>query len=241
MPNQFWLNDPTIIFNKEYIFDIFPTPNMSYDEKLNAITRLIILISISGYILTNSIKIIIVGILTLVAIIVLFKMKKPKLTTNMGVEGFTKDNTALFDTKNSTITNPETLETVLVSEFQAGTKKNPFGNVLLTEIMDNPERKSAQPSFNPQVEEHITKNVKKSVQMMNPEIHNTNKQLYSSLYDNFELDQSNRIFFSTANTRVCNDQGAFGEFLYGNMPSSKESDSAAAVQREKDSYRYTLY
>jgi len=55
------------------------------------------------------------------------------------------------------------------------------------------------------------------------------------------LDQSNRVFYSTANTRVANDQGSFGNFLYGNMPSSKESDFASGIQREKDSYRYTLY
>jgi hypothetical protein len=243
MTIQFWLNDPTIIFNKEYIFEIWPTNNMCYEAKLNAITRLIIFISILGYILTKSIKILIVSLITLVAIIILFKMRKPKIKSKEGFskESYNNDINNYVDIKNTTITNPETLETTLVSNFQSSTKKNPFGNVLLTEIMDNPDRKSAQPCFNPQVEETITKNIKKSVQMMNPEIKNTNKQLYSSLYDNFELDQSNRIFFSTANTRVCNDQGAFGEFLYGNMPSSKESNTAAAIQREKDSYRYTLY
>jgi hypothetical protein len=29
--------------------------------------------------------------------------------------------------------------------------------------------------------------------------------------------------------------------LYGNMPSSKESNAAGAMQRVADSYRYTLY
>ena len=41
---------------------------------------------------------------------------------------------------------------------------------------------------------------------MNPGIKNTNKQLYGDLWNNFELDQSNRLFYSTANTRVANDQ-----------------------------------
>jgi hypothetical protein len=77
--------------------------------------------------------------------------------------------------------------------------------------------------------------------MLNPGIKNTNKQLYPDLWENFQLDQSNRVFYSTPNTRVENDQGAFGKFLYGVMPSSKESNFASAIQREKDSYRYTLY
>jgi hypothetical protein len=79
------------------------------------------------------------------------------------------------------------------------------------------------------------------VQKLNPGIKNTNKQLFGDLGENFYLDQSNRNFFSTANTRIANDQGAFSQFLYGNMPSSKESNSAGAMQRVADSYRYTLY
>ena len=146
----------------------------------------------------------------------------------------------MFDKTMST-TNPVTLETVLKSEFKEGTKRNPFSNVLLTEIMDEPDRKSAPPSFNPDVDEKITKDVKRSVQLLNPDIKNTSKQIFGDLYQEFNLDQSNRVFFSTANTKVANDQGAFGNFLYGNMPSSKESNSEGNMQREKDSYRYTLY
>ena len=80
MTTQFWTNDPTILFNKDYIFELWPTMNMCYEEKLNAITRLVILLTILGYILTMSQRILIVGVLTLVVIFVLFKMRKQKLT-----------------------------------------------------------------------------------------------------------------------------------------------------------------
>ena len=56
--------------------------------------------------------------------------------------------------------------------------------------------------------------------MMNPGIKNTNKQLYGDLWQEFELDQSNRAFFSTANTRIENDQSAYAEFLYNNLKTS---------------------
>jgi hypothetical protein len=49
------------------------------------------------------------------------------------------------------------------------------------------------------------------------------------------------VFFSTANTRVVNDQGAFGKYLYGDMPSAKESNPEGNIQREKDAFRYNLY
>ena len=133
------------------------------------------------------------------------------------------------------------MDSLLETEFKEGTKRNPFSNVLLTEIMDDPERKAAPPAFNPDVDIQITKDIKRSVQFMNPEIKNTSKQLFGDLYEEFNLDQSNRVFFSTANTRVNSDQSAFGQFLYGNMPSAKESTPEGNIQREKDNYRYTLY
>jgi hypothetical protein len=245
--NHFWVNEPTILFHKDFIFEIWPLNNMYYEQKLNAMTRLIILMTILGYILTCSLKLLIVGILTLAAIYVLFKTHKQKITNKDLNEGFQVQGKQVIGLKetppnNTVITNPVTLESVLKNEFQEGNKKNPFSNVLLTEIMDKPKRNSAPPSFNPTVDEDITKNVKKSVQFMNPNIGNTNKQLYSSLWDNFQLDQSNRIFYSTANTRIQpGDQSAFGEYLYGNMPSSKESNLEGALARVQDSYRYTLY
>ena len=245
MSIQFWTNNPTILFNKEYIFELWPTTNMSYEQKLNAITRLVILITILGYILTMSHRILFVGVMTVLGIFILFTMRKQKITKEMANEGFNvkgNEETGMFDKKPNSYLNPVTLDNVLKTEFKEGNKKNPFSNVLLTQIMDDPERKSAPPSFNVDVDEDITKNVKRSVQMLNPSIKNTNKQLFGDLWQEFELDQSNRAFFSTANTNVQpGDQNSFGNFLYGDMPSSKGSDFASAIQREKDSYRYTLY
>lgn len=238
MTIEYWTNDPTILLKKEYIFDLWPSTNMCYERKINSITRLIIILTVLGYILTMSLKIIIVGIITLLAIYLLIKVNKQKLSKEILSEGF-KNNSSIL--KQDMYTNPETLQNILKSEFKEGNKKNPFSNVLLTQIMDEPDRKSAPPSFNVDVDENITKNIKKSVQMLNPDIKNTNKQLFGDLYERFELDQSNRVFYSTPNTRVENDQSSFGKFLYGDMPSSKESDFSSAIQREKDAYRYTLY
>jgi hypothetical protein len=243
MSIQFWTNDPTVLFNKEYIFELWPTSDMCYEQKLNAITRLIILITILGYVSTMSQRILVIGFLTLAVIFVLFKMRKQKLTSTMVKEGFGDNNSlSVLKQKPKSITNPVTLETVLNDEFKEGNKRNPFSNVLLTQINDDPERKSAPPSFNVDVDEDITKNIKRTVQMLNPGIKNTNKQLYGDLWQNFELDQSNRVFYSTANTRVANDQGAFAQFLYNDLKySGKESTAEGAITRVKDSYRYTLY
>ena len=241
MTIHFWSNEPAILFNKEYIFELWPTKDMCYEQKMNAITRLIILMTILGYILTSSIKILSVGALTILIIFILFTMRKQKISKKILDEGFKIKDTKIEDTEQY-YDNPVTLDSVLKTEFKEGTKKNPFSNVLLTQINDDPERKSAPPSFNVSVSEDITRNIKKTVQMLNPEIKNTDKQLFGDMFQEFELDQSNRQFFSAPNTRVMNDQGAFAKYLYEDLKfSSKESTPEGAIARVQDSFRYNLY
>jgi hypothetical protein len=244
-PIPFWSNDPTIILNKDYIFEVWPTPKMTFEQKLNAISRLIIILTILGFIFTMSAKILLIGIITLIVIYILYNSRKKKITKEMFKNNSPKE--GFSDVKVSTrqsgdkLTDPVSLQQFLRSDFEPNTKMNPFANVLLTDIGDHPNRKSAPPSFNPDVYEDITSSTKKMVQKLNPGIKNTNKQLFGDLGENFYLDQSNRNFYSTANTRIANDQGAFADFLYGTMPSSKESNALGAMERVKDAYRYILY
>ena len=232
---QFWSNEPTILLNKDYIFELWPTDSMSYEQKLNAISRLIIVLSILGFVVTGNIRILVVGIITMGIIYFMWTRSVGKK------EGFkTKSNSDAAAVVNmpDLTTDPVTLNTALKENFYTTNKKNPLSNVLLTEIMDNPDRKSAPPAFNPDVQEDITRATKKTVQFLNPGIKNTDKQLFSSMTDNFYLDQSNRAFFSNPSTKIPNDQGAFADFLYGDMPSCKDGDG---IQCIKDNYRYTLY
>jgi hypothetical protein len=236
MAIKVWFDDPTILFNKNYIFELWPTMDMCYEQKMNAISRLVILITILGYILTTSQRIVAVGVLTLVVVYILFKARKQKITNEMLTEGFASQ------TNVDVVGEPVPLDAVLKTEFKQGTKKNPFSNVLLTQIGDEPDRKSAPPSFNVDVDESITKNVKRAIQMMNPGIKNTNKQLFGDLYQEFELDNCLRVFNSTPNSRVENDQSAYAQYLYNDLKySGKESTPEGAIARVQDNYRYTLY
>ena len=234
MAIKVWFDDPTILFNKDSIFELWPTMDMCYEQKINAITRLVILITILGYILTTSKRIVAVGVLTLVVIYVLFKSRKQKITNDMINEGFTNSMVEVTG-------EPVPLDAVLKTEFKQGSKKNPFSNVLLTQIGDEPDRKSAPPSFNVDVDEDITKNIKRAVQMMNPGIKNTSKQLFGDLYQEQQLDNFSRQLYSTPNTQITNNGISFAKFLYGDMPSAKESGPDSNMQRVKDNFRYTLY
>ena len=46
-------------------------------------------------------------------------------------------------------------------------------------------------------------------------------KLFTDLGDAMSFEQSMQRFYTTANSRVANDQKAFAEFCYGNMPSCK--------------------
>jgi hypothetical protein len=233
----FWSNDPTILFNKESMLQLWPTQQMTFEAKLNAISRLIIVISILGFLFTRNFNLLIIGIITLAIIFTLYRLRKQKLVSSfVKKEGFSLNSL----TNDSVTTNPITMESLLRSNFHPTTKKNPFGNVLLTDINDTPNRLAAAPSFNPDVYEDIMNATKKQTQMLNPGIINTNKQLFGDLYENYVMDNSMMRFYSTANSRIASDQGAFSQYLYGNMPSSKESNAEGAMQRVKNAERYLL-
>ena len=233
----FWSNDPTILFNKESMLQLWPTQKMTFESKLNAISRLIIVISILGFVFTRNFNLLIIGIITLAIIFTLYRLRKQKLVSSLKKEGFSL-NSLKNSSSDKATTNPITMESLLRSNFHPTTKKNPFGNVLLTDINDSPNRLAGAPSFNPDVYEDIMNATKKQTQMLNPGIINTNKQLFGDLYGNYQLDNSMMRFYSTANSRVENDQGAFGSWLYSNMPSGKESNAEGAMQRVKDNYQW---
>ena len=234
-----WFKDPSILLHRDYMLEIWPSKSMNdYNQKINAIARLVILVSIIGTLVSKSGKFLIIGLITLGVLFIIYKNKEP-VEEKEGLEVRLKpSDTSLSPAPVEQSVGPSSFENLINENYQVGTKKNPFGNVLLPEIKYNPERNPAPPSFNPDIAEDITKNTMKNVQNLNPGIKNTDKQLFGSLYDQFNLDQSNRLFNSVANTRIPNDQGAFADYLYGDMPSCRDGDGIACV---KDNYRYTLY
>ena len=220
MTTPFWSNDPTILFNKESILQIWPNQQMAFETKLNAISRLVI---------------------TLAIIFTLYKLRKQSIVSSLiKKEGFSVNPSMQPSALSPSpmLKDPVTLESVLRSDFHPTTKKNPFGNVLLTDIGDNPERKAAAPSFNPDVYDDIDSAVKKQTQMLNPGIINTNKQIYGDLYENYQLSNSMMRFYSTPNTRIANDANAYAMYLYGNMPSGKSSGPDGALARLQDNWQW---
>ena len=239
MSTPFWLNQPTILFNKKYLTTNFLETKMTLEEKFNTITKLVLILTILGFIFSQNFQLIFIGVLTIAIITAIYYRKKKKFieerTESSSIqENFSNNGRGKREAKMQ-------LKELLQNGYYPINKKNPFGNVLLTEINSNPNRPSAAPAFNPEVYDEINNSVKRQTQMLNPSIDGTNKQIYGDLYENYNLDNSMMRFYTTANTRVANDQGAYGEWLYGNMPSAKEDNIEGNIQRVKDNLRYNLY
>jgi hypothetical protein len=213
MKDLFWIYNPMILFNKEHIKDIWPMSHMSYVEKINAITRLVIILTILGYLITNSIYTIISGLSALGLIIMYFKKH----------EGF-QDMDELSNTNiwNSSESVPEELDNSVENkneELTQPTTSNPMMNVMLTDIVDNPTRSHADLSFKKEVHSNLNNEVKKQILENNSDL---DDRLFRDAGDEMDFEHSMRNFYTNPNTEIPNSQNDFINWCYGNMPSRKE-------------------
>jgi hypothetical protein len=73
---DFWIDNPKLLFQAKYIREIWIYPGMTENQKLNALTRLIIVLSLIGYVCFNRSLFIVFGLL-LIAGIVIFHKQEP--------------------------------------------------------------------------------------------------------------------------------------------------------------------
>jgi hypothetical protein len=236
MTTPFWFNKPSILLKQTEIIEIWPAPAMATERKLNAITRLIILLTLLGYLVTQKMKFIITGLINLVVIVILYHIQKKKGGGPEQKEGFV--NADLY--KKYEMYNDNNVFQQNKENFTEPTVTNPAMNVLLTEIADNPERKPAAPAFNATVDRDINKKtidmVKKNFQDPNIDV-----RLFKDLGDSYTFDQSMRTWYATPNTQIPNDQGAFADFCYGDMISCRDETNNEAACTRNMPPRWTNY
>jgi hypothetical protein len=255
---SFWLDDPTVLLKKDQLFNIFPNKDQSLAENMNAITRFIIYVTILVYIITRRPHIILIGfVMCLIVVVYYWKMRqtdtkhaKMKLV-NEGfkniLSGSGSGSGSGSDSMSVSITNsPKNINMQnsrnLRNRYTMPTKENPMMNMMLPEIDDNPGRKRAAPSYDPEISREINQAASQVPSIHfdpeNPESHESselNKKLFQNLGDTITHEQSMRNFYTMPNTQLPNDQAAFAEFCYGSMVSCKEGDE---IQCEKKNYRH---
>ena len=236
----FWSKNPNVLFQQAYLLEFFPTECMTYDQKLNAITRSVLLLTLISYVFHQNSRLLAISSITILAIFLLHFAHENEMTqkrakklegfqdkiqngTNMGVEGggfFVADPNVPPPGNYNHYTIPRT-------DFMSSGPNNPLGNVLLTDYEYNPNKKPAPPSFKEIVSNDILQKTKEKIASQYPTQPGIDERLFKNLGDEFEFEQSMRPFYSTANTTIPNDQAAFVNFCYGEMISCKEGDENA--------------
>ena len=225
MSNDLWLNNPSILLNQNKITELWPLSSMILEEKINAITRLIILITLIGYFITMRLNIVLIGMLAIFAIVILYKIKNKK-------ENF------ISNLKNN-ISDTDFNYYLNKDSFDKPKLNNPLMNVLIPDINYNKNKKQAAPTYNVEVEKQINNDVKTFVseQFNDDKIKN---KLFDNLYDNFLFDRSMINFNANPSTTTPNDQKSFQDYLYGDMISGKEGNPLALERNQSGAYNYKL-
>jgi hypothetical protein len=226
---QFWINDPLVLFKREEMMDIWPAPLMSIEQKLNAISRIVILLSILGFLITKNVNILFTGAITLAIFVMMYKLQYQEQYDEKNGNS-NNSNNGNNDRKEGFVNSK--MYNVLKPNLTTPTVANPMMNVLLPEIAYNPERKQAAPAYNPKVEKEINHTTEVATVLdFEPktltEAEKLRKKLFADLGDKYEFDDSMRSFYTNPSTTIPNDQKAFAEFCYGSMISCKEGNEFA--------------
>ena len=226
----FWSENPNILLNNEFLFEFFPVEKMSFEQKLNAISRTVILLTLITFLYTKSVRILIIGGISLFFIFMLHKSKKVEN------DEIKKKKEGFYQSEESESPADPFKTADLNNVFREPDSANPFGNVLVTDYIYDPKRKPAPPAFNQKVNEDIIEKAKEVVRNANPDQPDITEKLFKDLGDQYVFEQSLRPFHSTASTTIPNDQQSFSEFCYGSMVSCKEGNAFACAKNNAGNY-----
>lgn len=224
----FWTSNPNILFNPTYILEIYPINNMTFEQKLNAITRLIILLTIIFYSILKNNRLIIVSVFSIFCIFLFYynnNKDKSKLENNKKKQIENFDNSITNEVLEQNNKNID-----INNVFDNPNSSNPYSNVLMTDYDYNPNKKPAPPIYNSNVNKIVIEKTKDSIQEINNNHPNINNSLFKDLGEELNLEHSMRQFYSNPNTTIPNDQQSFSEFCYGSMVSCKEGNLFACAR-----------
>ena len=206
--DPFWLNDFTILIEKNRLIEFFPTEDMSINEKLNAITRLMFYISLVLIVYTRNYEYFFLFILTCIFVILLNKYLKS--------ENIYSDNQKIQETFEHNIS-PN-------SQWIKPTKENPFMNVSLLDYGNNPNRNSEN------IKDIYTINKNKKEELNNDIEEKFNFNLYRDVSDVFGKMNSQREFYTTPVTTIPNNQEDFANWCYKTGKTCKENNGEQCLE-----------
>jgi hypothetical protein len=210
--DMFWAEDLKILFDPNRLIEFFPTSDMNNNEKLNALTRFSIYLSILLFIVYRNYNVFFIAIVTAsILYIVDYNEKKKQVTSKEQFDD---------EIKNELQIRKDT--PIKVNEFgdvcQLPTPSNPFMNVLVTDYTDNPSRPPACPYNDAQANEERDKYF--------------NYNLYKDVEDVWEKRNSQREFVTMPGTTIPNDRDSFMKWCWKTTYVCKDGDLNYCLQDE---------
>ena len=206
----FWAEKISILYDRNYLFDVIPKKEYDLNRKLNALLRFTIYYSVIVYLMDRSKQYVLTYILGMGLFTYLIYYKYRESYMNVVT------NNIMNDTHETDINE-------LSSECRIPSKDNPFMNPLLTDYGTN-KSKPACDSYN-------NKGVQRIIE------DNFDEDLYRDVNDIFKNGNSQRQFFSVPGNSVPNDRDTFMKWCYQTPPTCKEGNGLQCMANQLGEHR----
>ncbi len=202
--DSFWLDDFKILYDKTRISQFFPTYDMTLIEKLNAMTRLSILLSMILYLATRNYHYFFIMIMVMLFTVFIFKTQKENMELY-----FNSYPNSDVNSVNEKIWNEDHKKKI------EPTVNNPFMNInLITDDKTMPQAPKIwnDPELKKKVEEKFDYNS------------------YRSVSDVYRKDNAELYFYQMPSTTIPNEQTSFAKWCYQTTATCKENSISCAPQ-----------
>ena len=221
--NIFWANNRfsniNTLFHKDNRLNIFPTNDMTLEQRLNTISRLIIYTSLILSFYQGNINFIIYGVICLVIICLWYKVSSKneiKIPCPSSAR-IVKDNYKGYPKK------------LIKKQVVTPSSDNPFMNVM-------PDSYTKTPNCIAQVEDDQI-----SYTEVQTDVNDKfNEGLFRDVSDIYGRTNSQRQFYTMPNTSIPNDQEQFADWLYKTPPTCKEGDGLSCEKNNNQNIQGNL-
>lgn len=209
--DNFWFNDSKILFREDRLTEFYPSYDMTLIEKLNAIARLSIYLSVVLFLGTQNYLYLYIFIIILAFTIFIYNNQK--------------NNMEMYFNSYNSILNEHNKRILEKKNCTEPTNNNPFMNFNI--ITDKKDRTEACSSWdNKKVRKNITEKF--------------NHNLYRDVSDLYGKNNSQRQYYTMPSTTLPNNQTEFAKWCYNTGPTCKEDTIKCTTQWELFSPTQTI-
>ena len=200
-----WYKKPSILYEKDYISEFYPSKRFDINRKLNAVLRTSIIYSLIMYLISKNNKYILIPLVVMAVTWAIWTRLSDTRVDTIKEESMSNQLDDLIQIND------------LDTECRVPTKDNPFMNPGVGEFSNDTIRMPESCSSYNNV------GVQRRVEQL------FNEDLYRDMKDVFGKNNSQRQFYTVPGNQVPNDQGSFAQWCYGTPKTCKEGNSIACL------------